>query len=152
MLAETNDEEWGFPRKERFEIRALALLVRDAGDHGPLGWIRSMSSDAPGPQGRRQQNVRLSPAQVVRATNKRTAPADCRVVDGHLYVTVHLPEIKDEELRYAIRGRYLLVWGDGSAHDEQRLVMLPTRVDPDQHSVRFQNGVFDARIKVKEAL
>ena len=109
-----------------------------------------MSSDAPGHPGRRQQNVRLFPSQVVRPNHSSTTPADCRVVDGHLYVTMHLPHIDDAELRYAIRGRYLLVWGQEEAHDDQRLVMLPVRVDPDQHSVRFHNGVFDARIKVKD--
>ena len=109
-----------------------------------------MSSKTPGPA-RRQENVRIFPSQVVRPGGGDKAAADMRVVDGHLYVTIHLPHIEDAELRYSIRGRYLLVWGDGGAHEAQSLVMLPVRVNPDEHSVRFQNGVFDARIKVKNA-
>lgn len=109
-----------------------------------------MSSDA-SPPGRRQENARLFPSQVVRARDRHVAPSDSRIVDGHLYITLNLPHIEDDELRYSVRSRYLLVWGEGAAHEDQQLVLLPVKVDPDQHSIRFQNGVFDARIKVKEA-
>jgi HSP20 family molecular chaperone IbpA len=107
-----------------------------------------MSSETPG-TGRRQENVRLFPSQLVRPRNAAVAPADIRAVDGHLYVTLHVPHIDDSQLRYSIRGRYLLVWGEGGAHEDQRLVMLPQRVVSQEHSVRFQNGVFDARIKIQ---
>lgn len=106
-----------------------------------------MSSEATGP-GRRQENVRLFPSQLTRPGQPVKDPADIRSHEGHLYVTLHLPHIDDAELRYTIRRRYLLVWGDGGAHETQNLVMLPVRVNPEQHSVRFQNGVFDARIKI----
>jgi HSP20 family molecular chaperone IbpA len=86
---------------------------------------------------------------MVRPGGKAKPSADMRVADGHLYVTLHLPHVDDAQLRYSIRRRYLLVWGEDGAHEDQILVMLPVRVDPESHSVRFQNGVFDARIKVQ---
>ena len=107
-----------------------------------------MSSDVSGSSGRKQANVRLSPAQLVRPRVRRVAEADIRVDDGYIYVTLHVPEVEDSELRYSIRRRYLMVWGE-SAHQAQHLVHLPRAVDPQQHSVRFQNGVVDARIKLK---
>lgn len=116
------------------------------GPRGLLGWAL-MSSESPAP-GRRQTNVRVFPSQFVRPRNSDRAPADIRNVDDHLYVTLSLPHIDDDQLRYSIRGRYLLVWGEGGAHEDQTLVMLPVRVNAQEHSVRFQNGVFDARIKI----
>lgn len=110
-----------------------------------------MSLEGTGPSARRQTNVRLFPSRTAKPRDRRTASADCRVVGGELYVTLDLPHIDDAELRYAIRRRYILVWGDKSAHNEQYLIMLPVRVDPSGNVVRFQNGVFDARIKVLEA-
>ena len=112
-----------------------------------MGWIALMSPESPG-TGRRQANVRVFPSQFVRPRGSEKAPVDIRNVDGHLYVTISLPHIVDDQLRYSIRGRYLLVWGEGGAHEDQTLVMLPVRVKADEHSVRFQNGVFDARIKI----
>ncbi|MBI2076786.1 MAG: hypothetical protein HYT80_00230 [Euryarchaeota archaeon] len=107
-----------------------------------------MSSEASGSPGRRQTNVRLSPSQLVRPRVRRVAEADIRIDDGYVCVTLHVPEVEDSELRYSIRRRYLMVWGE-SAHREQHLVHLPRAVDPEQHNVRFQNGVVDARIKLK---
>lgn len=107
-----------------------------------------MSSESPS-TGRRQANVRLFPSPFVRPRSSDKAHADIRNVDGHLYVTISLPHIDDDQLRYSIRGRYLLVWGEGGAHEDQILVMLPVRVKAEEHSVRFQNGVFDARIKIQ---
>jgi len=109
-------------------------------------WVALMSSESPVP-GRRQANVRVFPSQFVRPRSSDKAPADIRNVDGHLYVTLSLPHIGDDELRYSIRGRYVLVWGEGGAHEDQTLIML-VRVKAEEHSVRFQNGVFDARIKI----
>lgn len=113
----------------------------------PRGWTPSMSSDASGPSGRRQTNVRLSPGQLVRPRFRTVAAEDIRIEDGYLYVTLNVPEVEDSELRYSIRKRYLMVWGE-HAHQAQHLVHLPKAVDPMQHSLRFQNGVVDARIKL----
>jgi hypothetical protein len=61
-----------------------------------------------------------------------------------------LPQVDDADLRYSIRRRYLLVWGDGSPHAAQVLIHLPIAVDPEHHSVRFHNGVLDAKIKLRD--
>lgn len=100
---------------------------------------------------RRQENARLFPSQVVRRSHRRDGAADVRVLNEHVYITLNLPEVEDAELRYSIRRRYLLVWGDNSPHEAQILVHLPKAVDPKQHSIRFHNGVFDARIRLREA-
>ena len=109
-----------------------------------------MSSESPRREGRRQQNARLYPSRALAGRKQKPAPAETRVVGDYLYVTLSLPEIEDPELRYAIRRRYLLVWGDNSPHSEQQFVLLPKQVDPDQHSIRFQNGVLDVRIKLRQ--
>jgi hypothetical protein len=99
---------------------------------------------------RRQQNVRLFPSQVTRPKHGGAGSADVRVLNEHVYITLHLPQIEDAQLRYSIRRRYMLVWGDGSPHEAQILVHLPKAVDAQHHSVRFHNGVFDARIRLRE--
>src|SRR5688500_14280550 len=83
---------------------------------GSLGWIASMISGGSGP-GRRHEDVRLFPSQLVRPRGSEKTPADIRVADGHVYITLHLPHIDGAELRYSVRGRYLLVWGEGGAHE-----------------------------------
>lgn len=106
-----------------------------------------MSKEARSPSGRRQENVPISPSQVVRSRDRQAAEAEVRVLHEHVTVTLNAPEILDEELRYSIRRRYVLVWGDATRHGSHYLVYLPEAVDPDEHTVRFQNGVFDVRIK-----
>jgi hypothetical protein len=110
-----------------------------------------MSSEPRGRNARRQQNARLFPSQVVRPQHRRDGSADVRVLNEHVYITLHLPHIEDAELRYSIRRRYMLVWGEGSPHEAQILVHLPKAVDGQHHSVRFHNGVFDAKIRLREA-
>ena len=109
-----------------------------------------MSSKEPDPQGRRQQNVRLFPSQALSPRRRTGPPAEIGVHDGYVYITLSLPSIDDAELRYAIRRRYVLVWGENSPHEDQVFVLLPKPVDPDRHNIRFQNGVLDMRIRVQE--
>lgn len=110
-----------------------------------------MSNEAQAPSGRRQENVRVSPSQVVRPRDRRLVEPEVRLDEDYVYVTLHAPEIQDEELRYSIRKRYVLVWGDEARHEPHYLVMLPVAVNPESHTVRFQNGVFDALIRIRDA-
>ena len=72
------------------------------------------------------------------------------MLNEHVYITLNIPEIEDAQLRYSIRRRYLLVWGDGSPHEAQILIHLPKAVDAHHHAIRFHNGVFDAKIRLRE--
>lgn len=97
--------------------------------------------------GRGQTNVRAH-SQVVRPRARPSTDAEIRIVDDHVYVTVHAPAVSEKGLRYAVRRRYLLIW-DEKSDETHHLVLLPKTVDPEQHSIQFRNGVLDARIRLK---
>lgn len=97
---------------------------------------------------RRQQNARLFPSRAARPRRQGLPAVEVDMADGHLHVTFSAPEIEDAELRYTIRRRYLIVWGNNSPHQQQHFIHLPKRVDPEDHNVRFQNGVFHLRARI----
>lgn len=97
---------------------------------------------------RRQQNARLFPSRAARPKRSGLPSVDVSISEGYLHITFEAAEIDDAELRYTLRRRYLIVWGENSPHQEQRFVHLPAKVDPSDHKVRFQNGVFDLRAKI----
>lgn len=90
------------------------------------------------------ERVRIVPAP----THDVVQPEIHRESDW-LEVTFSAPHIPEEHFRHAIGRRYLLIWADSGAHDSHHLVMLPAKLQPDGHEVRFRNGVVDARLRIK---
>jgi len=66
-----------------------------------------------------------------------------------LEVTFHAPNIQEEEFRYSVGRRYLLVWGDKGRPGHQHFINLPQAVSPKDHILSFVNGVVDARLRVQ---
>lgn len=102
------------------------------------------------PDAARPPRARKVRVEVVPARGRIVANPEVRVASGWLEVTLFTPEIAEGKFRYSISKRYLLVWADGSPHAQHQFVILPKPVDPEQHEVRFANGVVEARIRLRK--
>jgi hypothetical protein len=72
-----------------------------------------------------------------------------RILDGWLEITVAAPEIPQGKFRFGVGRRYLAVWADPDPHERHRFIVLPRAVVPEEATVRFQNGVIDARFRLR---
>ncbi len=75
-----------------------------------------------------------------------TPLAEVRVADGEVQVTLPLPTVAAEDLRYYVGSNLVLVWSSREPEGTRALVHLPVDVDQGSSVVRFTNGVFDLTV------
>jgi HSP20 family molecular chaperone IbpA len=106
-----------------------------------------MSSEIPGSRSREEKPA-ARPSQVVRPAALAAGAHEVRREGDHLLVTVHCPEVDEENVRYAVGRRHVVVWSHLLPRSWQHFVMLPSKVDPKTAEVHYRNGVLDVRARL----
>lgn len=78
-------------------------------------------------------------------------PAEVQVEAGQVQVTLALPAMARDDLRYFVGSNLLLVWSHADPDHVRTMVRLPHDVVPDTAVMRFHNGVFDLTVLIADA-
>lgn len=77
--------------------------------------------------------------------------AEVQVEHGQVQVTVSLPAVAPDDVRYFVGSNLLLVWSHSDPENVRTMVRLPVDVVQDTSVVRFNNGVFDLTVLAAES-